>query len=206
MLMKGRMLSILLAAALLFAVCGPAAAKSDKKVKRADKETVKMVKTFLKVPIKKLPLGSIEPFLAIDPESLPRRFRRKYKSRRLELNTLRHLAKSKKRGFIRRPTLDCEPGEGSKTTEPGLLKFAGYVEISEEEEGYVLTRTGCTELDLMCEFSLQIIIEEKKGRRKRRRLYLHSKDPLNAFVSEYRQGRGARQSKFFGISVVKCKH
>ena len=44
------------------------------------------------------------------------------------------------------------------------------------------------------------------GRKIRRRLFLHEKDPLNIIVDEYRSGRGARQTKFFGSGVAKCKH
>ena len=66
--------------------------------------------------------------------------------------------------------------------------------------------TKCTEHDLMCEFTLRIIIEKYKvGKKKfkRRRLFLHGKDPLMALVGRYRQG-GKGPNKFFGVGGPTC--
>lgn len=204
------MLSLLIFAAPagLSAKSGKKTEKAEKaaKVKKADRKTVKAVKIVIDMPVERLAPEAVEGFMAIDPLSLPRRLRGKFKAKILEFNVLKHLAKKKKKGYIRRPTLECEPGEGSKSTDIRALKMAGFLEIKEEEEAYIMKRTECTELDLMCEFSLQIGLEKLKNGKIRRRLFLHERDPLHIIIDEYRSGRGARQTKFFGSGVAKCKH
>lgn len=188
--------------------------------KRVNKETLDMVKFFIRTPVEKLPPDYIEGFLKVSPDELPHRLRNKFKGKRLELLTLKHLNKMKKRGFIRRVKADCEPEGGSKSTDIMSLKLAGYQEITEDEEEFLIRRTECTEMELMCEFSLAIGLEEVKIKRRRRRkggadvektktvrhLFIHGNDPLLVILDEYRSHRKERQTKFFGLGIVKCKH
>jgi len=79
------------------------------------------------------------------------------------------------------PKPALEDAEAAKKA--GMLKSTGYVEISSEEEGFLLKSTHMTEGDLERESSLQVV------RGKHVVFYLMApSDPLFALVSRYRTG------------------
>jgi len=164
-----------------------------------------MVKAFLKMPTEKLPAEHIPRFLAVDPAALPEKLRRPYQAKSIELYTLKQIAEGKKRGSVRMPEENCAIPQESRAKSVNILRMAGYEEISESEEEFVMGKTNCTERDLMCEFSLQIAVERtgKKGAA-RRRLFLHLRDPIFALVGQYRQQGRIRQTNFFGIGFPTC--
>jgi hypothetical protein len=170
---------------------------------------VKMVEFFVKTPVQELPAENIDEFLAIDPAKLPAKLRTPFAARKLELQTLKQLNFGKKKGTIRTPEKNCSIPDEAKSDQPAALKMAGFEELTEDEEGHVLTTTECTERDLMCEFSMQIVLERdaKTKRVKRRRYYLYPTDPLMAIVASYRSGKGAGgNTNFFGRGSVLCSH
>lgn len=174
-------------------------------VKKADREALKLVNYFLETPTGNLPAEAIETFLAVDPESLPKKLQNRYKSKRLELLALKHTTdRQNRKGNFRIPEENCAPPPGSKETECAVLRAGGFWEkISEEEEAYLLKQTSCTELDLMCEFSLQVGWEKDKKGRTLPCYFLHPNDPLMGYIATYRSGKGA-STKFFGIGGPNC--
>ena len=168
-----------------------------------DPDTLAMVKAFLKLPTDQIPAAHIPRFLAVDPAALPAKLRQSFLAKRIELYTLKQLADGKKRGSVRMPEADCSIPKDTQGSAMVLL-MAGYEEINSNEEDYVMEQTKCTERDLMCEFTLQIVLppKTKKGRQERR-LFLHVNDPLFAIVGLYR-GHGRASTHFFGLGGVSC--
>ncbi len=164
-----------------------------------DKDTLAMVEAFLKLPTQNLPPEHIPRFLAVKPSTLPKKLRTAFAAKRLELYTLKQMADGKRKGSVRMPEKDCAVPQDAKSTSVTILLMAGFVEISEEEEIYLKDETHCSERAMMCEFSLQIILERigRKGT-PHRRFFLHPNDPLFALVGEYRAVGRRRQTNFFG--------
>lgn len=165
-----------------------------------------MVKAFVKMPTDSLPPGSIDRFMAVEAQALPKDLRRPFEAKKLELQSLRDIALAKKRGFVRMPEKDCAIPKERENREIDLLLLAGFLPIDEDEESFLMDKTKCTEHDLMCEFSLLIALE-KKGKKTYRRYFLHSKDPLMAYVGEYRaSGKVGGSTNFFGRVPPNCVH
>jgi hypothetical protein len=168
-----------------------------------DKE--KLVRAFLDTPTAELQPDLIPEFLAIDPGELPKKLRQPYEAKRLELYTLKQIIEGKKKGNVRMPEADCAIDKEAKGDSVGVMKMAGYEEISEDEERWVMDKTKCTERDLQCEFTLQVLAAKaKKTGHARRFLFLHPKDPIFALVSQYREQGRAKQTNFFGIGAPAC--
>ncbi|MBI3289520.1 MAG: hypothetical protein HYZ74_08390, partial [Elusimicrobia bacterium] len=148
----------------------------------------------------------IEPFLTIDPETLPKRMRAKIRAKQLEIRTLLKLHDTKKKGSILQPSEGCTQASFVKPTSelPGYA-FAGYEEITESEERQLLERTLCNEVDLGCHFSLVIFYDA--GSKVPRKLYMSTMDPLMALVAAARGGSkaGVGGNGYFGTGI-SCMH
>jgi hypothetical protein len=169
----------------------------------------KFVEQFLKVPVEELEASEIEDFLTIDPKVLPKRLQRPYEARKLELFTLRHLAYSRKKGLVRTPDKDCSIPMEAKSGDPLSLKRAGYMPIGEDEEQNLIDKTKCTERELMCETTLQVVIvkDEKTGKVKKRRYFLYPNDPLMPLIAAYREGKNiGGNTNFFSQPSMLCTH
>lgn len=201
---------VALTAFLLLAAPGRADAAGDRDPAAAvsaslDSDTLDMVKAFLAVPTEQLPAEHIPRFLAVDPEALPVKLRQRYLAKRVELYTLKQIADGEKRGIVRMPEDDCAIPKDIHSGIITILKIAHYVEITEDEEKYLEDHTHCTERDLMCEFSLQLVVKrEAKTKEPRRTLFLYVKDPLMNLVGRYREQGRDRQTNFFGVAGVSC--
>ncbi len=188
----------------LWLFCAATAGASPASV-QASTATVALVRLFLETPVPRLPPESVETFLAINPGTLPPKMRLPYKAKRLELYNLKQIAEGKKRGFVRTPEAECSPVPGSKGSDLQTLRAAEFSEIREEEEDYLMKKTRCTELELMCEFSLQVVaVSDPRTRKPRRYLFLHPNDPLMALVAEYRTGARGGNTPFFGKGGPVC--
>lgn len=176
---------------------------------KAAPETVELVELILKSSLESLSeLSSekIEEFLAVDAESLPKKLRQRFKAKSLELRNWMQMRKGKEKGIIRMPEKNCSPVSGSKGDEVQVLIMAGFTEITKQEKEYLERKTKCTEEDMMCEFTLQIVVEKKTKGFKQRRFFLHPRDPLMAFVGEFRAGAKGGNTNFFGIGGPSCSH
>jgi hypothetical protein len=201
-------------AALLVLLCA-GAVRADEESKAAasaspaplDIDTLEMVKAFLKLPVNELPADFIPRFLAVDPAALPGKLRRPYEAKRLELYSLRQLGQTKKKGIVILPDDRCEVPKDAKSQDISILMSAGYQEITEEEERWLTQRTRCTEHDMLCEFSLQVL-DEKVGAghkaRRRRRYFLFcgaACDPLMVLVGVHRAHVKDPNTNFFGVNA-----
>jgi len=168
-------------------------------------DTAALVQAFLDTPIAELPPDFIPEFLAVNPDDLPQKLRQPFAAKRLELYTLKQLVEGRKKGGVRMPQADCSIAKEAKGDSVGVLKMAGYEEITDDEESWVMGKTQCTERDLMCEFTLQVVTgKAKKTGHARRFLFLHPKDPMFALVAQYREQGRVKQTNFFGIGSPVC--
>jgi hypothetical protein len=189
---------------LLALAVGAAAAPASN---QADDAT--FVETFVKTPVEALTPPAIHRFMKVDAKILSPKLRMQYDSKRVELQTLKQLAESKKKGLIRSPDKECAVPAEAKSGDSAPLTMAGFVEIGEDELQMLQDKTQCTERDLMCESSLQIVLERdrKTNKVKRRRVYLYPNDPLMALVAAYRSSKNVGgNSNFFGRPNVLCTH
>ena len=174
----------------------------------ADAETVKFVQYFVKTPVQELQADWIDNFLAIDPGTLPKKLRRSYEARKLELYTLKQVSDSKKKGLLVKTGDDCSIPKDAKSADVALLRMAGYQEIFEDEEKFVIEKTQCSQKQQMCEFTLQVVLEKQPGTKLvRKRYFLHGRDPLMALVAEHRASGEHRNTNFFGLGAFpSCTH
>ena len=172
-------------------------------------DDAKFVEAFVATPVTDLTPPAITRFMHVDPKTLPPKLQTRYDSRRVELQALRQLAESKKKGLIRSPEKDCAIATESKSDSADALSMGGFEEIQEDEEQMLQDKTQCTERDLMCESSLQIVVvrDPKTHKIKRRRLFLLPNDPLMALVGSYRANKNVGgNTNFFGRPNVLCTH
>lgn len=163
----------------------------------ADKTTLDLVQYFLKVDTAEANPKLIDPFLKIDPETLPKKLRKKTMGKQFELKTLLKLHDTKKMGVLIQKKDDCDPNAMiHPLSQADTYLGFGNEEINEEELEYVMKKTKCNEIDLGCRFSLLIFFEKKKPRR----LEFLAADPIMAIVAESR-GKGG-STHFFGMGVT----
>ncbi len=166
----------------------------------ADSATVKLAEYFVRTPVPDENPHLVEPFLAVNADTLPARLREKALARQLELRSLLRLHDTKKKGNWLQPASDCDMHSFIKHFhDMPAYQMAGYVPITEDEEKYIMGKTHCTELDMGCQFTLTIFYD--KGRP--RRLMLHMNDPLDALAAESHHPGG--QTNFFGVGLT-CAH
>ena len=185
--------------AALFLLARPAASADKKDVDAsANKTTVELVEYFLKVPTAEANPALIEPFLAVNADSLPKKLRGKAAAKQVEISALIRLHDTKKMGSIIQEKVDCSAKDFVKPLSMAGY-FGGYEEVTENELKYVSDKTKCTEEDLGCRFSLLIFYEKKKDRI----LKFNPNDPIMAIVAEVRNKGGS--TNFFG-SGFSCMH
>ena len=180
-------------------------AEAPKTPTAEDKE--RLVQAFLDTPTIELPPDLIPEFLALAPEELPEKLRPGFAAKRLELYTLKQIVEGKKKGGVRMPEENCSLTKDAKGDSVGIVRAAGFVEINDEEERWVMDKTKCTEHDLQCEFTLQIVaarVKNKKASYVQRFLFMHPKDPIFALIAQYREMGRVKQTNFFGIGSPVC--
>ncbi len=195
------MTRFLLASLLL---CATPARSEDAKTP-ASPEIVKSVEEFVKAPVSDLPPDSIEGFLRVDPETLPKKLQGPYQARRLELYTLKQLVENKKKGMIRMMDKTCDVPQETKADSSGVYKAAGFGEITPDDVACAVDRTHCSEQELMCEFTLRETIDVDKKGKKKYHFFLNPNDPLMAIVTACRNNSGG-QTNFFGAMTPTCTH
>lgn len=167
----------------------------------ADAETLAAVKRFVRLDVADMTPAYIERMMAVDPETIPQPWRRRLQAKQLELNTFRQLGEGKRKGTVRIPDDECAIPKDAKSGSVRILQMAGYVEIYDDDMAYLEDSTHCTERKMMCEFSLQVVVEGDKKGRAHKRYFLHPKDPLMALVSEFRTRHGNHDTNFFGGKI-----
>ncbi|MDE2313553.1 MAG: hypothetical protein KGL04_05215 [Elusimicrobia bacterium] len=162
-----------------------------------------MVEKFLQTPVPQLPPEEIEPFITINPDTLPKRLRAPYLAKRIELETLRRAYEAKTVGQHGKPRSgaacgDVIPGGAALARQMSKNLF----KISPLEEAWLMRGTRCTQRELMCDFTLTVVYRKKRRKTPSAQWYfLNPEDPLVIFVSEKRSGQPAPFRGFFGESV-----
>jgi|GEM_PF-2250668 len=202
--------------ALLFSLllAGAPARADDKKTPdagTADAATVRLVDYFLKTPPSSVDPKLVEPFLAVDPATLPANKVVKTRAKQDELRSILKVHERKKKGNWVTPS-SCPLSSFVKPLED----FASYgaapdcrkqdkdyqwCEIDEDQELFIQHQTGCTLEDQGCEFTLLVFLD-MAHKKKPRRLILNSHDPLTAIAVA---AGGGGQTKFFGTGLT-CYH
>jgi hypothetical protein len=175
---------------------------SPARAAESSQEDAALVEKFLKTDTADLPPGAIDHFMQVDPQSVPAKLRKKFEAKKFELLTLKQLAEGKKKGVIRTPEKNCAVPTEVKSNEARILLMAGYEEVTSDDVQCVMERTHCNEQQLMCEFTLQIVIE-KKGAQKKYRFFFHPKDPIFAIIAACRKSTGG-QNNFFSAMTATC--
>ena len=195
-------MTILLAALLL--ACGPARAADPKPDAaasapvEADKDTIELVRYFLGVDLPDANPKLINPFLAVNTETLPKKLRGPAAAKQVEITGLLRLHDVKKKGIFVQPTDNCSEKNFVKPMTMSSFFSQGYEVVNEDELKYVMDKTKCTEIDLGCRFSMLIFFEKKKDRV----IKFIAADPIMAIVAESHRGG---TTKFFGMNY-NCMH
>ncbi|MDE2489803.1 MAG: hypothetical protein KGM24_03085 [Elusimicrobia bacterium] len=193
----------LLALTVFLAGAAPALAAKER-ASAADKRSVELAEYFLKVPTAQADPRFVEPFLKLDPDSLPRRLRARTRAKQIDIRALIRIHETRKKGLFLMPA-SCDLATFVHPfSEEKSFAMAGYGPLAEDEEQYLMNRTKCTELDMGCEFTLEIFFD-KNDKKKKRHLRMHWKDPLRALLIQYHAGAKTNQTNFFGASLT-CEH
>jgi hypothetical protein len=200
MIYNSRMMHALAFALLLAAAPARAADAKADDAGTADATTVQLADYFIKTSVADANPKLVTPFLAVDPATLPKRQRVKAAAKQVEIKTLFKLHDTKKKGNWLQATEGCSLKDIVKPLKDiPLYTLAGYGDIKEDEEQYIMHKTQCTEIDMGCQFSLIIFFDKGKPRR----LMLQEHDPLNALAAESHKPAG--QTNFFGTGLT-CAH
>ena len=170
----------------------------------ADPKTVREVERFVSMELADMSPELVTRMMAVDPQTVPPRLWRRFQGRCLELETYRQLAENKKRGTVRTPDKDCALPKDADSSEARMLMMAGFVEVFDQDVEYLKDTTHCTPRQMMCEFTLKVVLEKQKKGPPKRRWFLHAKDPLMALVSEFRTKGANRDTPFFGLPKPIC--
>jgi len=170
-----------------------------------EKTRIKMAEYMLKTPMNEADPTIVSGFMKLDPESLPKKMRDKVRGKQMEIDQIVKIHNGKKKGPFRFPAA-CEI---KRYEGPDGIRIMGYiignVEIAGEEEEYVERATNCTEEQLLCEFSLNIVVMKRPGKAPLKRYFLMENDPLMALVAEKRGGGGSSGNKYFQELKPSCQ-
>ncbi|MCR4296254.1 MAG: hypothetical protein NUW21_12020 [Elusimicrobia bacterium] len=189
------------ALALVLLLAGPVLAADD----GPDEETrVKIAEYMLKTPLDEANPTLVSGFMKLDTATLPKKLREKSRARQMEIDAVVKIHKGKKKGPFRFPET-CTPkvykgAEGLRA----MQMIHGNGEIEGDEKDYIERKTNCTEEQLMCEFSLNIVVIMRPGKPPLQRFFLMDMDPLMALVAEKRGG-GASTGKYFQEMKPSCQ-
>lgn len=175
----------------------------------ADKDEIKLVEYVTRTDTSELNPALIPPFMKINPEALPGKLRMPYEAKRDELEVLAKLAEGRKKPPIRRagqePMETCMREKKPKKYVDMLTGMMGFFEIYEDEVEFLQKKTNCSFCELAEEFSFTPILQlpEKKKEKPKKRYLLHIKDPLEAYVGQYRKSGGAKSgTNFFATGFM----
>lgn len=180
---------------LLFA---PAARSAD------DADRVKLVEYMLKTPTADADPKLVAPFMEIDTATLPKKFQQKAKAKQVEIQLLLKVAKGKKKGPFRYPEA-CQAKRYGPEGIQIMNMIIGNTLVEPDEVEYIMLKTSCTEEQLLCEFSLNVVKIPRQGKPPLIKYYLMESDPLMALVAEKRGGGGSAGNKYFQELKPSCQ-
>lgn len=171
-----------------------------------DEETrIKTAQYMLKMPLDQANPTVVAAFMKLDTNTLPPKLRDKARAKQLEIDGVVKIHKGKKKGPFRFPDA-CQPKfyEGPEGMRVMRL-IVGNAEISGEEEEYLELKGNCTEEQLMCEFSLNVVIMKRKDKVAVKHYFLMEADPLMAWVAEKRGGGASAGNNYFQALKPSCQ-
>jgi hypothetical protein len=187
--------------ALLLCLAGTAALGAEPP---DDATKLKIVEYMLKTPTEDASPAVIEPFLAIDPQTLPKKLQSKAYAKQLEVKTLLKLHDTKKKGSWLKPSEGCTADTFIKPTkEIPIYQSFGYAEVDQEDVDTVSKRTHCKEIEFGCQFSMIIFFDRDAKKPKPRRLFFMQTDPIMALIGAAHSHVGG--GNYFG-GGLSCAH
>lgn len=192
------------ALALILCLAGSAAAAEPSGPDEATR--IKIVEYMLKTPMNEADPALVSGFMKLDAAALPKKLRDKALAKQLEIDAVVRIHNGKKKGPFRFPSPACTP---KRYRGPDGVRIMGLImsntEIEWEEEDYIEKKSDCTEDQLICEFSLNVVLIERKGKPPLKRFYLMENDPLMAFVAEKRGGGASAGNRYFQELKPSCQ-
>lgn len=190
--------------ALLLLLAAPAFAADSS---GPDEETkVKMVKYMLKTPLDEADPALVSGFMKIDSETLPKALRDKARGKQMEIDAIVKIHNGKKKGPFRFPDSKCVPKryEGQRGLDV-MKMIMGNTEVEPDEVDYIRLKTNCSEDQLICEFSLNVVVINRPGKPPLQRYFLMESDPIMSLVAEKRGGGGSAGNNYFGALKPSCQ-
>lgn len=171
-----------------------------------DEETrLKTAQYMLKTPLDLANPTVVAAFMKLDTTKLPVKLREKARAKQLEVDGVVKIHKGKKKGPFRFPAA-CEI---KRYEGPEGIRIMGYIigntEITQDEEEYLELKGNCTEDQLICEFSLNVVLIKRKDKPPLRRYFLLEGDPLMAWVAEKRGGGASAGNNYFQALKPSCQ-
>jgi hypothetical protein len=165
---------------------------------------LKLVQYMLKTPTADADPNLVAPFMELDADALPKKYRDKAKAKQLEIKSLLKISKGKKKGPFRYPEA-CQPKRYGPEGIQVMNMILGNQEVEIEEVEYIKAKTSCTEDQLICEFTLNVVVLPRKDKPPLVKFYLMESDPLMALVAEKRGGGGSAGNKYFQELKPSCQ-
>ena len=170
-----------------------------------EKTRIKIAEYMLKTPMNEADPALVAGFMKLDAEALPKKMRDKVRGKQMEIDAIVKIHNGKKKGPFRFPVA-CEI---KRYEGPEGMRIMGMIigneEIATEEEEYIELKTNCTEDQLMCEFSLNIVMVKRKDKPPLKHYFMMSQDPMMAIVAEKRGGGGSAGNKYFQELKPSCQ-
>jgi len=166
---------------------------------------IKIAEYMLKTPMSEADPTLVSGFMKLDTSTLPKKIRDKARAKQMEIDAVVKIHAGKKKGPFRFP-VSCQPKiyEGEEGLR-AMKMIIGNEEIAQEEEEYLELKGNCTEDQLMCEFSLNIVLIKRPGKPPLKRYYLMQQDPLMAWLAEKRGGGASAGNKYFQEMKPSCQ-
>jgi hypothetical protein len=166
---------------------------------------IKIAEYMLRTPMNEADPALVAGFMKLDAAALPKKLRDKALAKQMEVDAIVKIHKGKKKGPFRFPSPNCVPKRYGPEGVRVMSLISGNSEIAWEEEEYVELKTNCTEDQLICEFSLNVVVIPRPGKPPLKRFYLMEADPLMALVGEKRSGGGSAGNKYFQELKPSCQ-
>lgn len=167
-------------------------------------DRIKLVQYMLKTPTADADPNLVAPFMQLDVETLPKKYREKARAKQVEIQLLMKVSKGKKKGPFRYPEA-CQAKRYGPEGVQIMNMIIGNVEIEVDEVDYVKLKTNCSEEQLICEFSLNVVVIPRKDKPPLVKYYLMESDPLMALVAEKRGGGASAGNNYFQELKPSCQ-
>ena len=201
---------ILAACLLLVAADSSARAKFKPPRAKPGSDSVELAEYVIRTPTDNLVVEAIDPFMDIEPKSLPPRLLGPYLARREELETIQRIEEGKKKPLVRRGGKDAKSAKCQVEEDDGrkarFLPGAGFKRIEAADIARIMEKTRCSQCELQEEFTLRVLLEKRSGSKGKKEwlFLLHERDPLWAVLGA--KGRSSGGTNFFAVGGAPMCH